>query len=267
MRLLSIATVVALTSTLAFSFDFGSFVNTTLETATKPTKEAPITKESLSESTIIKGLKEALQVGVNYGVKELSKENGYLNNSSVKIPLPENLAKAETLIRKAGGDKMADELILSMNKAATQAAPKTADIFMKSIKDMSMADAQKILDGDKDSATNYFKNSSTSELKKMIAPIVQQTMKDCDVATYYKTFNTYYKEYGKGIVDNSSVMGMAKSFGVDSYLPSTSDENLDEYVTQKAIDGLFKMIATKEGEIRANPIAQTSSLLKQVFGN
>jgi len=266
MRLISTITVLALSSTLVFSFDFGSLINTAVQTATEPSQKS-LTTQSLSESTVSRGLKEALKVGVNYGIKELSKDNGYLNNSEVKIPLPENLSKAESLIRSAGGDKIADDLILSMNDAATKAAPKTADIFMQSISDMSMEDAKKILAGDKDSATNYFRKNASGDLKKMITPIIQESMKDCNVATYYDSFNTYYQQYGKDIVNNSSIMSMAKSFGVDSYLPSASDEKLADYITQKAIDGLFKMIATKESEIRENPVAQTTSLLKQVFGN
>ena len=103
-------------------------------------------------------------------------------------------------------------------------------------------------------------------MKKLIAPIIQETMKENQVATYYDTVNNLYKSNAKGLVDNSGVMGMAKSFGVDSYIPGSSDESLDEYITTKAIDGLFTMIGQKEEAIRANPIEQTTSILKQVFG-
>jgi len=254
-------------STLALSFDLGSLINSAQEVIepNKTVKES--TSSNLSTDIITKGLKEALNNGVAYAVKELGKDNGYLNNSLVKIPLPENLAKAETLIRKAGGDKIADDLINAMNKAATTAAPKTAQIFSKAITDMNLEDAKKILAGDDKAATNYFKTHTSDSLSKTITPIVQTSMEENSVAKYYKIFNDAYKTYGKGLVDNSGVMGYAKSLGVDSYLPSSSDEELDGYVTNKAIDGLFTMIAQKEVEIRKDPIAQTSSLLKQVFGN
>jgi deoxyhypusine synthase len=255
-------------STLALSFDLGSLINSAQE-AIEPTKteKESTSFSSLSTNTISKGLKEALNNGVAYAVKELGKDNGYLNNSLVKIPLPENLAKAETLIRKAGGDKIADDLINAMNRAATTAAPKTAQIFSKAIADMNLEDAKKILAGDDKAATNYFKTHTSDSLSKTITPIVQTSMEENSVAKYYKIFNNAYKTYGKGLVDNSGVIGYAKSLGVDSYLPSSSDEELDGYVTNKAIDGLFTMIAQKETEIREDPIAQTSSILKQVFGN
>lgn len=261
--------IVFISSTLLYGFDFGGLANDVLKAQTAKTqKSEPATTatKSLSDTTVTSGLKEALKVGIDYGVKALSKKDGYLNNKDVKIPLPENLSKAETLIRKAGGDKIADDLILSMNNAATQAAPKTAAIFVDAVDKMSLDDAQKILAGDKDAATNYFKTHTSDSLTKMIQPIVQKSMKDNNVASYYDSFNSYYKTYAKDMVNNSSVMSMAKGFGVDQYLPSSSDENLDAYVTQKAMDGLFKMIATKESAIRDNPLQQTTSLLKKVFG-
>ena len=103
-------------------------------------------------------------------------------------------------------------------------------------------------------------------MKKLIAPIIQETMKENQVATYYDTVNNLYKSSAKGLVDNSSVMGLAKNFGMESYVPGNSDESLDEFVTNKTIEGLFTMIAQKEAAIRANPVEQTSSILKQVFG-
>lgn len=258
---------IVLSSTLAFSFDIGSLTKDVLQNVSKDTTSKTQTSNSnLSTSTVTSGLKEALKVGVDYAVKNLGTKNGYLNNSLVKIPLPENLQKAETLIRKAGGDQIADDLINSMNSAATKAAPQTAQIFVNAIEKMSLDDAKKILNGDENAATNYFQTNTTDSLKKLIKPIIKETMAQNSVAGYYDTFNSYYKQYGKEYVNNSSVMGLAKEFGVDSYLPSSSDENLDDYVTQKAIDGLFKMIAKKEAAIRSNPVEQTTSILKQVFG-
>ncbi len=265
LKKISIAGSLVLCTTLSFGFDLGSITKGVMDKVSNPTTSTS-TKIGVDNSTVTSGLKEALKVGVDYAVKNLGANNGYLNNSLVKIPLPENLQKAEGIIRKVGGDKMADDLINSMNSAATKAAPQTAEIFVDAIEKMSLTDAQKILNGNENAATDYFKANTTTSLKKMIAPIIQETMKENQVAGYYDSFNNYYKQYGKGLVDNSALGGLAKNFGVDSYLPSSSDQNLDEYVTDRAIDGLFKMIATKEAAIRSNPIEQTTSILKQVFG-
>ncbi|MDZ7819292.1 MAG: DUF4197 domain-containing protein [Aliarcobacter sp.] len=268
-----IASTLILTTTLTFAFDLGSIAkgvvdNVTKEQTTtqKTTATATNTTSNLSNSTVSSGLKEALKTGVNFAVTQLGANNGYLNNSLVKIPLPDNLAKAETIIRSAGGSKIADDLITSMNTAASKAAPQTAEIFMSAIDKMSLADAQGILSGGNEAATNYFKSNTTESLKKLITPIVQETMKQNNVASYYDTVNNLYKSSAKGLIDNSGVMGMAKNFGVDSYIPSSSDESLDSYITTKTIDGLFTMIGQKEAAIRANPVEQTTSILKQVFG-
>jgi len=268
MRIVSVVTIIAFTSSMAFSFSFSNLMDEAVKATTTTSSQSTASVSSrLSNSTVTSGLKEALRLGVDYGVKELSKKDGYLSNTNVKIPLPDKLSKAESLIRKFGGDKIADDLIVSMNNAATEAAPKTASIFVDAVDKMSIEDAQKILSGGDEAATQYFQKNTTSSLVSMIKPIVQKSMQDNGVAKYYDTFNEFYSSNVKGMVDNSSVMNMAKSFGVDQYLPSDKDAKLDDFVTQKAIDGLFKMIAAKEAEIRKNPIAQTTSLLKQVFGN
>ena len=258
-----------LSASLTFALDIGSITKGVMDTAStlnNSTTGSTSTNSNLDNSTVSSGLKEALKTGVNFAVTQLGANNGYLNNKSAKIPLPNNLSNAETLIRKAGGDKMADDLINSMNTAATKAAPKTAEIFMSAIDKMTLSDAQKILSGGNDAATNYFKANTTESLKKSIAPIIQESMKENQVASYYDTVNNVYKSTAGNLVGNSSITGMAKNFGVDSYIPGNSNESLDEFVTSKAIDGLFAMIAQKEAEIRTNPVAQTSSLLKQVFG-
>jgi hypothetical protein len=131
---------------------------------------------------------------------------------------------------------------------------------------MSLDDAKKILAGGNDAATEYFKRSSNTSLQNAIKPIIQETMKENNVASYYDTVNNFYKDNVQGMVKSTGVMSMAKNFGADKYMPSASDKSLDDFVTQKAIDGLFTMIGEKESQIRQNPVAQTTSLLKQVFG-
>ena len=272
-----IASTLILSSTFTFAFDLGSIAKSVVDNVTKEqtttqkttdtiAPSATNTNPNISDSTVSNGLKEALKTGVNFAVTQLGTNNGYLNNTAVKIPLPDNLAKAETLLRSAGGNKMADDLINSMNTAASKAAPKTAEIFMNAIDKMSLTDAQGILSGGNEAATNYFKANTTDSLKKLISPIVQETMKENNVASYYDTINNVYKSSAKGLVENSGIMSMAKNFGVDSYIPTSSDESLDSYITTKTIDGLFTMIGQKEAAIRANPLEQTTSILKQVFG-
>ena len=263
----AIISSILICSSISYAFDFNALTKDVVKNITDTTPKQEQTMSSISENTVSNGLKQALKVGVDYAVKNLGAQNGYLNNQEVKIPLPENLQKAETIIRKVGGEKVANNLINSMNSAATNAAPKTAEIFVNAIDKMSLEDAKKILAGDENAATSYFKENTSEALRKMIKPIVIKTMEENSVTKYYDTFNTYYKEYGKDYVENSSVMNLAKSFGADKYIPSSSDENLDDYVTSKAIDGLFKMIAQKEASIRQNPVEQTTSLLKKVFGN
>jgi hypothetical protein len=275
MKSISIIATLALSSSLAFGLDFGGILQQKLSEVVQTKKQelAPSSStastakaSSLSNDTVTSGLKEALKNGVKYGVAELGKDGGYLNNPNVKIPLPENLAKTETLIRSVGGDKLADDLIHSMNAAASKAAPKTAAIFVDAIDKMSVDDAKTILNGNEHAATEYFQKNTTGSLKEMIKPIIQESMQENDVAKYYDIFNEYYGENAKNFIEDNSLMEMAKGFGADEYLPSSSDENLDDYVTEQAISGLFKMLAEKEAEIRKDPLAQTSSLLKEVFG-
>lgn len=255
--------ILALSASFAFAFNLGNFAKSVMSDSSAVNSKSSVS--GLDNSTISSGLKEALKKGVDFAVAQLGKDNGYLNNSLVKIPLPENLAKTEKIVRKFGGDKIADNLINSMNSAASKAAPKTAKIFMNAIDKMSLTDARKILSGNKDAATQYFKTHTSGSLEKMIAPIVNNTMKENSVAKYYDAFNGYYKKYGKKYVQNSGVASIAKSFGADKYLPGDNPENLNKYVTDKAIDGLFKMIAKEEADIRSNPVARTTSLLKKVF--
>lgn len=279
---------ILITSALLFSitnsqaFDFGGFmdsvkdvVSDTTETI-KSTNEnenvnvKPVTNTTTNESPLVvaDALKAALKQGVAYAVKELSKEGGYLNNPAVKIPLPDGLSNPESMIRSMGGDEMADDFIESMNKAAANAAVKATPIFVSAIEKMSIDDAKNLLAGNENAATEYFRTRTTDDLKKMMKPIIESTMEENNVASYYDTLNEFYDSSVKSFVENDSVRDMANNFGMEKYMPKgTSDEKLDDYVTRNAIDGLFKMVAVKEAEIRQSPIAQNSALLQKVFGN
>jgi len=265
MKKTTILATLLLSSTLSFGFDLKGLAGDVLKNVTE-TNSVTTEKSNLSDTTVSNGLKEALKQGVNFAVTNLAKENGYLNNTKTRIGLPNNLDSAESIIRKAGGEKYVDELIQSMNDAATKAAPKTAEVFVSAIDKMSIEDAQKILAGNNTAATEYFKTNTLDSLKKVIAPIVQESIKSSSVATYYDSFNGFYQNNAKGLIQNDSVMGLAKNFGVDKYIPGNDSKNLDEYITDSAINGLFTMIAEKESAIRKDPVQQTTSILKEVFG-
>ena len=219
----------------------------------------------LSNSDMTSALKEALSKGVKFAVSNLGKEGGYLDNPLVKIPLPKTLQSSEKLIRKMGGDKYVDGLILSINRAAEEAAPQTVNIFIDAIEKMTITDGKTILAGDDDAATQYFRKHTNSELSAVIEPIVKKSMENNDVASYYKSFQTYYKSHAD-LVKNDTVSALTASTGLDAYLPGENDEEFDSYVTHKAIDGLMTIIAEKEKEIRDNPLMRNSDLLKKVFG-
>jgi len=259
------------------AFDFGGFMDSvkdavpalkeTVKSSNVNEKPATGTTSTLDSTSVANALKEALKEGVAYAVKELSKDGGYLNNPAVKIPLPEGLNNVEDMIRSMGGDTMADDFINSMNEAASKSTLKATPIFIDAIEKMSIDDAKKILAGNENAATDYFKLRTTDDLKKMMKPIIEETIEENNVASYYDTLNEYYDSSIKSVVENESVRDMAKNFGMEQYMPQgTTDEKLDDYVTRNAIDGLFKMIAVKEAEIRKNPVAQSSTLLQKVFG-
>lgn len=229
------------------------------------TKQTSSTNDAQEQTLVAKALKEALNQGVTTATSALSKENGFLN-SSVKIPLPNNLKNIEGIIRKAGGGQYADELILAMNSAASKSIPQTVSIFKDAISNISIEDAMKILNGSNTATTDYFQNKTENSLTQAIAPIVKQSMAQSQVATYYKAFNDFYQTQSKSLIESSALTSYAKNLGVDSYLPSSEESHLEEYITAKTIDGLFAFIAKEEKAIRTNPASRTTQLLEEVFG-
>ncbi len=236
----------------------------TTKEKTDDTKTSTPSKVDLSSTDMNSALKLALNEGVNYAVKTLSAKDGYFNNQLTKIGLPEDLQKTADLVRKIGGDKYVDDLVLAFNNAATEAAPKTAKILADSISDMSIDDAKKILSGSDKAATDYFRANSTKDLQKTIAPIIQKSMDNNSVAKYYDAFQSFYKE-NAGALKNEYVSSAADMLGYGGVIPKDGDEDLNSYVTNKSIDGLMLMIEEKEKEIRDNPLMQNSDLIKKVF--
>lgn len=201
--------------------------------------------DAISTGDASAGVKEALAKGADYAVASLGKDGGFLGNSKVKIPLPGYLQKAEKGLRMFGMGKQADQLIETMNHAAEQAVAEAKPILTDSIKKMSVQDAKGILTGGEDSVTQYFKRTSTEQLTAKFMPIVKASTKKLDLAEQYNSFAG--KAASSGLIDQK-------------------DADLDSYVTQKAMDGLFAMIAEEEKKLRANPIGAGSDLLKKVFG-
>lgn len=192
------------------------------------------------------GLKEALVKGADYAVSSLGKENGYLGNAKVKIPLPDSLKTIEKGMKAFGMGKQADELVTTMNRAAEKAVVEAKPILLDSIKHMSVDDAKHILTGGDDSVTQFFKKSSSEQLVQKFMPIVKDATRKVQLADKYNKFASKGAKFG--LVDKN-------------------DADLDTYVTHKAMDGLFLMIAEKEKEIRQNPVGAGSDILKKVFGS
>ncbi len=191
------------------------------------------------------GLKEALTQGATQAVSLLGKPDGFLKNKKVRIPLPDGLAQAEPVLRGMGQGQALDDLVTAMNRAAEQAVPKAQELLVKAVREMSVTDAKNILTGGDDAATRYFKGKTQSELTTMFLPTVKQTTDKLALA----------KKYDK-------LAGKASKFG----LVKDEDAKIEGYVTRKALDGLYAMIAEEEKAIRKNPVGAAGSLAKKVFG-
>lgn len=201
---------------------------------------------ALDPETAAKGLKQALENGTQQAVTLLGRENGYFGDARVRIPLPENLARIERNLRKLGQGKAADEFILSLNRAAEAAAPEAKAIFLQVIRKMSVQDAIGIVRGPDDAATRFFREHSEGALKDAFHPIVASATDKVGVTHSYKKFLKQAGPVAK-FVDPHSL-------------------DLDDYVTRKALDGLFLMVADEEKRIRKDPVARTTELLRKVFG-
>lgn len=224
----------------------GDLVNKVGETASASSTDInSASVVQLSEQETGDGLKLALNQGVTKAVSMLGATDGFMGNSEVKIPLPDSLKKIEKGMRLVGMGKQADDLILKMNRAAEQAVPEAKALLVNSVKQMSLADAKGILTGPQDAATQYFKKTTSTEMAAKFLPIVQKATANVQLAD---TYNKYAE--------------MGSKFGVIK----KEDANINQYVTQKALDGVYLMIAKEEAAIRQDPVGQASNLLKKVFG-
>jgi len=198
----------------------------------------------LSNDKIIAGLKEALQVSSGKAVALTGKPDGFLKNEAIKILLPPKLQTVGKGMRILGMGAQVDELEVGMNRAAEQATPEAKQIFIAAVKKMSFDDARKILTGSDTAATEYFKRTSSADLTTAFSPIVQHSMERVGVV----------KQYNNVLASAPGGTALAGQF------------DLNKYVLGKTLDGLFLMLGEQEKKIRKDPAAQTTSLLKEVFG-
>jgi hypothetical protein len=203
---------------------------------------------SLSNQDITRGLREALTQGVRNAVDDLGRRNGFLDNSRVRIPLPKNLQRTERALRAAGQGRRVDEFIEAMNHAAEEAVPVAVAVFLESVRQMSFNDARQILSGGQDdAATEFFRRTSEQRLRDEFRPIVERFTEQVGVTQKYKQMMGRYGFLGRVVGQDAS--------------------DIDGYVTEKALDGLFLLIADEERRIRRDPVGRTTAILRAVFGS
>jgi hypothetical protein len=217
-----------------------------------PTKQTTTTTTSsstgiggLTNTEAANGLKEALIQGISKGSDQASATDGFYLNKLIRIPFPPDAQRMATTLRKIGLGSQVDKFELSLNRGAEDAAKSAKPIFLNAIKQLTFTDVWNILTGQKDAATQYLKRTTTSQLTTAFMPIMEQSLGKVDATKYYTALTTTYNK-------------------LPLITPVQTD--LNQYATGKAIDGLFTLIAQEEADIRENPVARTTSLLKKVFG-
>ncbi len=214
-------------------------------TESKTISAESLTKlNGLSNATVASGLKEALSLGLTDGIKSLGQKNGFYNNSVAKILMPEELQNVEKTLRSLGMGSLADKGIKLLNSAAEDAVSEAAPIFVNAVTSMTITDAKDILLGGNNSATNYLKLKTTSDLTKAFQPKVEASLGKVGADKVWNNLITKY----------------------NTLTGNQIDPNLNAYVTQQTINGVFNMVAEKEEGIRGNKALRTTSLLQQVFG-
>lgn len=201
----------------------------------------------LTENEIVMGLREALAQGTTRAVNQLGRSDGFWQNLAVRVPLPASLAKGEKMLRQVGLGPRIDEFHLTLNRAAEKAVPEAADLFGNAVRQMTIADARSILQGADDAATQFFRRTAGESLRQRILPIVQNATQQVGVTQQYKR--------------------MVQNYGPMLQMAGVRDTDLDAFVTAKALDGLFLVVAEEEKRIRENPLARTTEILRRVFGS
>lgn len=205
-----------------------------------------LTGSALTQSEMAAGLRQALKQGIRNAVDSLGRPDGFMGNPEVRIPMPDKLRTVEKAARAVGQGELADEFILSMNRAGEKAVPETLDILTSAAGNMTLEDARSILNGPEDAATRYFERTSREELARRIEPIVAESTERVGATARYKDLTSKAAPLS-GITGGQGLL------------------DLDSYVTGKSLDGLFLLMAREEKRIRENPAARTTELLQKVF--
>jgi hypothetical protein len=237
MKRIGLIAMIILSSTVAFP---------QLSKMLDKAKKAVSGSQPLTAEEVANGLKEALTNGISKGSDLTSKVDGYFKNPEIKIPFPPDVKKVEDRLRQMGMGGQVDKFILSLNRGAEDAAKEAKPIFLAAIKQMTIDDAFSILKGQPDAATQYLKKTTTSQLKEKFKPVVQKSLDKVSATKYYGDLVGTYNKIP---------------------LVEKVNPDLNEYATDMAIQGLFIMIAKEEKNIRQDPLARTSDLLKRVFGS
>jgi len=241
----SIALLLMASISTASYADWGALLKGVLSDDETSTSASSTTASSLDANTIISGLKEALEVGTRKAVEQVSQQDGYLTNELIKIAMPPKLQQASSLMKKFGMGSLAQEFEQSLNRAAESAAPQATDIIVNAVKDMSIKDANAILTGSDDAATQYFKDKTSDQLTSLFRPNIETSLNKVGSTKYYNDLTSQIAD----------IPMVGEQINMD----------LPDYVTTQALNGLFTVIAQEEKKIRENPVARTTDLLKQVF--
>ena len=213
----------------------------TLEIIEASAEEVPLTR-----AEVVQGLKDALARGISRGAVIASARDGYLGNPKLRIPFPEEIRQVESAFRKLGLGSEVDRFVRQLNRSAEKAASRAKPIFIRAITSMTIRDAFEILNGEPDAATRYLIRTTGDDLRAEFRPIVSDKLKETSATRYYGD-----------IVRRYNMLPLVKKV----------DPDLESYATDKAIEGLFLLIAEEEANIRANPRARTTQLLRRVFGS
>ena len=236
-----------LASAPAGAFDFNALRTKVGELSKPAANESSTSTTGLAQFSTqdqIESLRQALTQGAQTAVTTLSKQDGYLGNPKVHIPLPDNLRKADSALRRIGLGRYPDELITAMNRSAEAAVPEATALLIGAVKQMTIADAATILTGPDDAATQYFRKTTEASLTGRFQPIIGNAMQKVKLA---ETYNRFAGQGAKlGLVDKR-------------------DARLEDYITRRALDGLFLMMAEQEQAIRANPLSATGDLARKIF--
>jgi hypothetical protein len=203
-------------------------------------------EKPLSKSEVAAGLREALIQGISRGADQASKLDGYYRNPQLKIPFPPEVYKVEKTLRNIGLGSEVDKFVRQLNRGAERAAVQAKPIFINAIRSMTIDDVFSILNGDQNAATNYLIRTTSLPLKSRFLPVISKSLDEVKATKYYDDIVTRYNK-----------IPLVKKVNPD----------LDDYATNRAIDGLFLLVAREEANIRANPAARTTELLKKVFGS